>query len=57
MGDYPTLRPPWQFSVKISCGTKNCLVDKEEVESEPEVQVQEEETSEIYTTESSYFLY
>jgi hypothetical protein len=49
MGDYPKSRTPWHFSFKKFCGTKRCLVvnlqidstDKEEVESEPEVQVQE----------------
>jgi hypothetical protein len=58
MGDYPMLRTPWHFSFEKFCGTKGCLIvnlqidstDKEEVESEPEVQVQEAETLEIYTT-------
>jgi hypothetical protein len=61
MGDYPRSCTPQHFSFQKFCGSKSCLVvnlqidstDKEEVESEPEVQVQEEETLEIYTTESS----
>jgi hypothetical protein len=61
MGDYPTSCTPRHFSFEKFCGTKRCLVvnlqidstDKEAVESETEVQVQEEETLEIYTSESS----
>jgi hypothetical protein len=61
MGDYPTLRTPWHFSSKNFCGTKRCLVvnlqidstEEEEVEPETELQVQEEDTLEIYTSESS----
>jgi hypothetical protein len=55
------LHTPWHFSFEIFCSAKQCIVvdlqidstDKEDVESEPEVQVQEEHTLDIYTTESS----
>jgi hypothetical protein len=55
MGDHPMSCTCLHFAFKKFCGTKHCQVvnlqidstDKEQVESEPEVQVQEEDTLDI----------